>query len=222
MTIGSTKWHFQAWKDFIFPINQSTSHFWDIPLNNHGTHVGTISILKVKGLYHICGRSLSTRHALRHPHWHQYLLVWGYQYPNCIHISNTSILKTHPYGNTSISKMHLYWQHINTLTAFILTTDQYPKCIHIGITSIPRIHPYRYNINTQYASILASHHYPKCIHIGITSILKGGATLASTCASSVTPTLLAPFPSTQPLHVAELLSKEKEINNVRLHLKESR
>ena len=184
-TIGSTKWHFQARKDFIFPINQSTSYFWDISLNNHGTHVGTISILKVK---HICGRSLPTLHALRHPHWHQYLLVWGHQYPNCIHISNTSILKTHPYGNTSISKMHLYWQHINTLTAFILTTDQYPKCIHIGITSIP----------------------------------KGGATLASTCASSVTPTLLAPFPPTQPLLVAELLSKEKEIYIAYLHLKESR
>ena len=106
-TIGSTKWHFQARKDFIFPINQSTSHFWDIPLNNHGTHVGTISILKVK---HICGRSLPTLHALRHPHWHQYLLVWGHQYPNCIHISNTSILKT-----------HTYWHHINT---------QRPQLVH--------------------------------------------------------------------------------------------
>ena len=136
------------------------------------------------------------------------------QYSKCIHT-----------GNTSIPKLHPYWQQIYT---------QNTSIFHIVITSIPtlhpyqqhinwpKIHPYRYNINTQDASILASHQFPKCIHIGITSIPKGGATLASTCASSVTPTLLAPFPSNQPLLVAELLSKEKEINIVYLHLKESR
>ena len=102
------------------------------------------------------------RTALRHPHWHQYLLVWGHQYPNCIHTSNTSILKMHP-----------YWKHINTQTAPILATNLYPKYIHI---------PYRYNINTQTASISATHQltqntsislqhqYPRCIHFGITSI----------------------------------------------------
>ena len=81
--------------------------------------------------------------ALRHPHWHQYLLVWGYLYPNCIHTGNTSILKMHPYGNTSLSKMYLYWQHINTLTASILA-------------SIPKLHSYWQHINTQNSSMLAA------------------------------------------------------------------
>ena len=97
--------------------------------------------------------------ALRHPHWHQYLLVWGYLYPNCIHTGNTSIFKMHPYGNTSISKMYLYWQHINTLTASILA-------------SIPKLHSYWQHINTQNSSMLAAHQYPKYIHIVITSIPK--------------------------------------------------
>ena len=65
--------------------------------------------------------------------------------PPCL---RASIPKLHPYGNTPISKMHIYWQHINTLTASILA-------------SIPKLHSYWQHINTQNASILASHQYPK-------------------------------------------------------------
>ena len=215
-TIVSTKWHFQARKDFI-----------------------------------ICGTSLSTTTApilasYQYSKWRVSIIFVGDPSPHCMHWGNHidintslfegintqtgSIPATPQYskcihtGNTSIPKLHPYWQQIYT---------QNTSIFHIVITSIPKlhpyqqhinwpkIHPYRYNIHTQDASILASHQFPKCIHIGITSIPKGGATLASTCASSVTPTLLAPFPSNQPLLVAELLSKEKEINIVHLHLKES-
>ena len=215
--------HDNSFNQVALSSKEGLYHLWDIPLDNHCTHIGIISILKVKGLYHICGRSLSTLHWGTHIDINTSLfegintqtgsIPATPQYSKCIHTGNTSIPKLHPYWQqiytqntsifhiviTSIPKLHPYQQHINW----------------------PKIHPYRYNINTQDASILASHQFPKCIHIGITSIPKGGATLASTCASSVTPTLLAPFPSNQPLLVAELLSKEKEINIVHLHLKES-
>ena len=206
MTIVSTKWHFQARKYFIFPINQSTSHLWDIPLNNQSTHIGIISILKVKSLYHICGRSLSTLHwgtpiAIKppwlrasipklHP-YQQHINTQDASIWQQINIQNASILATHQYLNC----IHI---GINTQTALILATHQYPKYIHIVITSIPKMHPYWHHINTQWRGNLGLH---LCI-IGDPN---------ATCSISFNPT-----PS-----CAELLLKEKEINIVHLHLKES-
>ena len=113
MTIVSTKWHVQARRDFIFPINQSTSHLWDIPLNNYSTHIGIISILKVKDLYHICGRSLSSLH-------------WG------THIDiNTSLFEGIYTQTASILATHQYSRCIH------MATHHYPKCIYTGNTSIP-------------------------------------------------------------------------------------
>ena len=186
MTIVSTKWHFQARGDFIFPINQSTSHLWDIPLNNQSTHIGIISILKVKSLYHICGRSLSTLH-------------WGTPIAIKPPWLRASIPKLHPYQQHINTQDASIWQQINIQNASILATHQYPKYIHIVITSIPKMHPYRHHINTQRRG-----------NLGLNLCIIGDPN--ATCSISFNPT-----PS-----CAELLLKEKEINIVHLHLKESR